>query len=244
MDTQLESSSTRIAVGRVWLTWRDSIWERKGSQRGWNRLASVELQDGKIAFIPSRAALQMGYVGTEASFPDGSSLEVHVETGDRYLTGDHGQFLQRTLWIVGTNGMKQQFVGSAVELNPKRMLTNLPNSGIPFRVIRVYDGQDGEHTETDITGEYASSSSKSWKRGVLAILLGTSSLWLGVGAGFSVRHSTQAIAIGVVGYAVTAILTLRTGSSKRSALIQAATLAPSYAAGYAVAVISVWHIFK
>ena len=53
---------------------------------------------------------QMGYIRTEAAFPIGSSLEYHIDTGDQYFTGDHGQFLKASLWIAEPNGTKRQLL--------------------------------------------------------------------------------------------------------------------------------------
>ena len=230
-----------FTAGATWLL----ISTQRRHQRDWKRVASIEAREGKIALLPSQRMRHFaGDVEVEAPFPVGSGLECHIETADLYVAGDHGMVLQQSLWVARPDGIKQQLAGRALELNLKRMTSNLSDSGIPFRVIKVYDGFEGEHTETDVTADYASTSSKPWKRTSLAILVGTSSLWLGVAAGALVHHRGQAITIGVIGYAVVAILTLRASASKRSALIQVATIIPSYAAGYAVALVAVWYIFK
>ena len=203
------------------------------------------MHEGRIAFLPSQRMHQIaGDVRVEAPFPVGSRLECHIDTADLYVTGDNGMVLQRSLWAARPDGTKQQLVGRTTELNLMRMTSNLSDAGIPFRVVKIYDGMEREHTETDVTGDYSSTSGKTWKHGLVAFLEGTSSLWLGLVAGILVHKVAPAIAIGVAGCVFLGVVRLRTSMSKRSALIQVATVLPSYAAGYAFAVIAVWYIFK
>jgi hypothetical protein len=228
----------------VWVTWLLTSGQRR-DQRDWNRVASIEVREARIAFLPSQRMHQIaGDVGVEAPFPVGSRLECHIDTADLYVAGDNGMVLQRSLWVAHLDGTKQQLVGRTTELNLTRMTSNLSDSGIPFRVVKIYDGMEGEHTETDVTGDYTSTSGKTWKQGLVALLVGTSSLWLGLAAGILVHKVAPAIAIGVAGCVFVGVVRMRTSMSKRSALIQVATILPSYAAGYAFAVIAVWYIFK
>ena len=239
---------------RVWLWWMATFatvvfagllyWKQKHGRRDWTRVVSLEVRNGKIAFLPSRTMRQGGYTASEAFFPDGARVECHVETGDRYFTEDHGQFLRKSLWIVAPNGTKQKLIDYADRVSLRRMAINLPNSGVPFRVIRTYDGQEGEHTEADVTADYTRIRSVLWKPKVFAVLVGTSGLWLGALAGALVHSGGYAIAIGVVGYGLTAVLTLGSNASKRAALVQIASIIPSYAGGYALMVILVWYVFK
>ena len=227
-----------IAIG--WYLYR----QYAHGPRDWDRVNHFELRDGKIAFIPSRRMRQMGYESAGASFPMDAGVEFHIETGDRYLTGDHGQCLNRSIWVVQPTGTKQKLLDFAVEVNPRMMADNLSRCGIPLRVIKIYDGQDGQHVETDVTGTYMQPAKKARARRPLSILLGTSSLWLGLLAGFSFHRLEYVIAIGLAGFAVMSILALRSAGSKRAALIQLLTTIPSYAAGYAFAVIAAWYLFR
>jgi len=185
-----------------------------------------------------------GDAAVEAPFPLGSQLECHIDTADLYAAGDHGMVLQRSLWVARPDGKKQQLTGRATELNLTRMTSNLSKSGVPFRVVKTYDGMEGKHTETDVTADYTSASGKTWKQGLVGLLIGTSGLWLGLVAGILVHKVAPAIAIGLAGWVFFGVVRLHTSMSKRSALIQPATILPSYAGGYAFAVIAVWYIFK
>ena len=69
-------------------------------------------------------------------------------------------------------------------------------------------------------------------------------MWLGVIAASLVRSGGYVIAIGVLGYTVFAAIQLRWSTSKRSALVGLLATVPSFAGGYAIAVIAVWYIFK
>jgi hypothetical protein len=185
---------------------------------------------------------EQGLATAKASFPLGSSLECQIATGDRYFTGDHGQRLLKSLWLVQPDGTRHSLQSDVIDLNLRTTVTNLRGAGIPFRVIKVYDGQDGEHVETDITAEYLQPSRRS--RTPAAILLGTMNLWLGTIAAILTRNVLYVMAVGVLGFVATAVVGLRSTASKRSVLLNVATLIPSYAAGFAVAVVAVWYIFK
>ena len=183
-----------------------------------------------------------GWASARSPFPPGSGLECHVETGDRYFTGDHGQTLLKSLWIVRPDGRRHSLLRDVVDLNLRALVTNLGKSGISFRVVNVYEGQEGEHTETDITGQYVEAPRRSLIP--ISVLLGTSSLWLGVLASALTRNAMYVAAIGVMGFATMAAVSQRSKASKGSTVVHVATLIPSYAAGYAFAVIAVWYIFK
>ncbi len=217
------------------------IWRDRHRKRDWGDFTHVELHDGTIAFVPRRMRNQ-GWAAARSPFPAGSGLECHVATGDRYLTGDHGQTLLKSLWIVRPDGTRHSLLSDVVDLNLRTMVTNLGNSGISFRVINVYDGQEGEHTETDITAQYVEAPRRSLIP--ISVLLGTSNLWLGAFVSALTHNAVYVVAIGVVGFATMAVVSQRSKTSKRSALMHVATLIPGYAAGYAFAVIAVWYIFK
>ena len=138
------------------LVW--SLWKYTHRDQDWDRTPHLELHDGRIAFVPSRRMRQMGYATTESSFPKGSGVEYRIETGDHYFAGDHGQRLRSSLWIVGPTGAKQELLNFAVEVIGKHIAANLANSGIPFRAVKIYDGERGEHTETDVTALYTQDS--------------------------------------------------------------------------------------
>ena len=233
-----------VTISFTWLLYRER--SRQG-QYDWDRVAFLEWHDGNIIFVPDRRMRSFGYMPAEAPFPVGAYVEYHVQTGDRYFTGDHSQFLQSSLWIVGPTGTKQKLLDFAAGLSLKTMAINLSNASIPFRIIKVYDGEKGEHTETDVTAERIQASTKAGKKGLVDVLIGTSSLWLGALAGALVHNGGYVIAIGVLGYAAIAIATIAmptpTKIAKRTALIQLVTLIPSYAGGYAMAAILVRHMF-
>jgi hypothetical protein len=218
------------------------IWRDRHRKRDWNDVAHIELHDGTIAFMPRRMMRHQGWATAKAPFPVSSGLECHIATGDRYFTGDHGQTLLKSLWIVQPDGTRHSLLSDVIDLNLPTMVTSLRNSGISFRVINVYDGQEGEHTETDITSQYVEAPRRSLAP--ISILLATTNMWLGVLASSLTHNAGYVVVIGVLGFVTMAIFSLRSKTSKRSALVQVATLVPSYAAGYAFAVIVVWYIFK
>jgi hypothetical protein len=130
----------------------------------------------------------------------------------------------------------------ADEFRTRVAAVNLRNAGIPFRIIKVYDGQEGEHTETDITAQRLQASRRS--RPPIRILLGTSNWWLGILASVLTHNIVYVAVTGVVGFSAMVIVALRSRTSKGSSLVHVATLIPSYAGGYAFAVVAVWYIFK
>jgi len=218
------------------------IWRDRRRKRDWDDVTHVELRDGTIAFLPRRMMRNQGWATARSPFPVGSGLECHVATGDRYFTGDHGQTLLKSLWIVRPDRTRHSLLSDVVGLDLRAMVTNLGNSGISFRVINVYDGQEGEHTETDITAQYVEAPRRSLVP--ISVLLGTSNLWLGALVSALTHNVVYVAAIGVAGFATMAVVSQRSKTSKRSALVHVATHIPSYAAGYAFAVIVVWYIFK
>jgi hypothetical protein len=236
-------SGLMLALG-AYVRWRDIRGRNK-----WDQLSYLELQDGRITLVPSRRMSLLGYEKAQAPFPVGSRLECHIDTGDMYFTGDHGSFIKGSLWIVEPTGTKQKLFDYWADVCHRVMAANLRNAGIPFRIINFYSGQDGEHTETDITSRFTEGAPKPRNRKLLTILLGTSNLWLGAVAGALVHNSGYVIAIGVSWYVVMAsvqLLSVRSspGPSKRSALVQVGTSIPLFAAGYAFSVVCVWYIFK
>lgn len=211
-------------------------------KRDWDDITYIELRDGAVTYMPSRKMRRQGWPAAKAAFPVGSGLECHIATGDRYFTGDHGQRLLTSLWTIRPDGTRHRLLNDGVDLNLRTTTSNLRRSGIPFTVIKVYDGQEGEHTETDITAQYVQASSRS--RTPISILLGTSSLWLGAVAAALTHNVLSVVAIGVLGFATVVTVTLRSKAAKSSALVHVASALPSYAAGYALAVVAVWYIFK
>ena len=98
----------------------------------------------------------------------------------------------------------------------------------------MYDGEKGEHVETDITPTVAR------QRRLLPvgmILVGTSSLWLGALAGFFVQDIWTVSALGTAAFTILAVATICSSPSKRTALLKLIATLPSYAGGYAVAVV-------
>ena len=230
---------TGLATLSIWMV----IWRELHRERDWDDITYIELGDGAVTYMPSRKMRrQQGLPTAKAAFPFGSGLECHIATGDRYFTGDHGQRLLTSLWITWPDGTRHSLLSDVIDLNLRTTASNLRRSGIPFTVIKVYDGQEGEHTETDITAQYVQASSRS--RTPISILLGTSSLWLGAVAAALTHNVLSVVAIGVLGFATVVTVTLRSKTSKSSALVHVASALPSYAAGYALAVVAIWYIFK
>jgi hypothetical protein len=229
-------SSVMVALA-VYVCWRDVQ-----GKDDWDRCSYLEIQGGSIKFVPSRAERHRGVSGAQSPFPEGATLEYQRETGDQYFTGDHGQYLGGSLWIVAQSGAKQKLF-DLFGIFSKTMLLNLNQAGIPCRAIKIYNGQNGEHSEIDITPQYAQSAKRKGSR-FLGVLLGTSSMWLGVIAAILVRNSGYVIGIGVLGYIVFAAIQMRWSPSKRSAVVSLLATVPSFAGGYAFAVIAVWYIFK
>jgi len=226
-----------IAALAVYVCWRDA----RGKD-DWDRCTYLEIQGGSIKFVPSRAERYRGVSSAQAPFPEGATLEYQRDTGDQYFTGDHGGYVGGSLWIVAQSGAKQKLF-DLIGIFPRAMLRNLNQAGIPCRAVNIYNGQDGEHTETDITSRYAESERLKGRR-FWVVLLGTSSIWLGGIAAVLVHNAMYAIGIGVVGYLALAAIRIRWSPSKRSAVVGLLATAPSFAGGYAIAVIAVWYIFK
>lgn len=210
--------------------------------REWDRITYLELRDGKIALVPGRKDRGLGYTTVEASFPTGSVLEYHVETADAYFAGDHGHVSNLSVWVVPPTGKKEKLRDFAYSVSPKIMAANLRNHGIPFRAVAIYDGENGEHCESEITARFAQGHADSKKRAPTAILLGSCNLWLGVLAGCFAHSGAEIIGIGVVGYILVSIVALRSASSRKSAILATMARAPMFAAGYAFVVIAVWYL--
>ena len=231
--------ATSLAILSAWTLIRRQLRR----DRDWDDITYIELGDGAVTYVPNRKMRrEQGLATAKASFPLGSSLECQIATGDRYFTGDHGERLLTSLWIVQPDGTRHCLLSDVIDVNLQTTVTNLRRAGLPFPVIKVYDGQEGEHTETDVTGRYLQTSRRS--RTPISILLGTSSLWMGAVAAGLTRNVVYVAAIGVLSFVTTAVVGLRSTASKRSALLNVATLIPSYAGGYALAVVAVWYIFK
>jgi hypothetical protein len=163
-----------------------------------------------------------------ADFPPGSKLECHVEKGDAFFSGDHAQVLRSSLWIAKPDGSRSALLPDfATQMDLNTSAVNLRTSGIPLRVIQVYDGQ-GVHTEQDITQE----STRSKQRPILKFLAGTSSLFIGALAGGFVHDLRIVAMIGLVAFVVIAVVTMRPGQSRKSTLVQLATLVPSYGTAF------------
>jgi hypothetical protein len=137
--------SVVVAVAFAWLAYRFFRSQQ------WGYVPFISLHDGNITFIPSPNSYDTLAVHSTA-FPPGGCLEYRVETGDMYFNGDRGQALGRSLWVIEPNGNKKLLVRDfLLFVNFNLAARNLKGVGIPFQVTRVYDGEKGEHVETDIT---------------------------------------------------------------------------------------------
>ena len=238
---------------RVWAWWLGTgfaglaawalIHKELRRVRAWDDFTHLELGDGTVSYVPSRRMrVQNGLATAKASFTVGCSLECRIATGDRYFTGDHDQQLLTSLWTVSPDGTRHCLLSDVMDLNLRTTVSNLRGVGVPFRVVRVYDGQKGEHTETDITARFVQAPSRS--RTPISILLGTSNLWLGGIAAALTHNVLSVVVVGILGFATVVSVALRSKTAKSSALIRVASALPSYAAGFAFAVVAVWYIFK
>jgi hypothetical protein len=194
--------------------------------------------------MPNRKMRSMGHETKEARFPTDGILEFHIETGDRYFAGDRDQFLRASLWITDSNGTEQRLLTDVVGVNLKTMASNLLALGTAFRVVKVYDGQSGEHVESNVTARYTQTHDNVSKQTAFGILLGTMNLWLGVISAVIFREVGPVVAIGVVSCFLISSATVYLKRSKRTALVEVATMIPLYAAGYTFAVIAVWYVFR
>lgn len=218
-----------VAIVFAWLTY---------SQRGrgnWDLVSFLELSGGKIAFTPGQSA-----VTTEAAFPPGARLEYHIETGDRYFDGDRGQRLGCSLWVIEPDGTKNLLARDFILMDSNAAASTLKSAAIPFRIVRVYDGPNGQHVETDVTP----TVSRSRLQLPVALFVGTSSLWLGALTGFFIRNIGSVIAVGTAAFTVLAISVMYSSVSKRTAFLKLIATLPSFAGGYAFAVVCARYIFR
>jgi hypothetical protein len=210
------SSQSRIALGRY---------------DPWRRTPSLEIQDGTLKFLPGRGAEDQ-FEATAAAFPPGSRIEYRIQKGDMYFEGDRSQTLARTLWVVTPDGTRKRLAsGSVLYVSLAVASRNLGNLGIPFRVVSVCEGANGDKVETEIP------TSRSRVGLPAALLVGTSNLWLGVIAGLFIHEVAYLVGIGMVAFALIAIARVQSTASNRSAFLQIVSMFPIYAAGYAFAVV-------
>lgn len=239
---------TLVSLGLAALL--SALWWHRNSNRprtpNWERVAYLETAGGRIRFVPDPRMRSMGYRPAEAPFSTESRLEYRIETGDRYFTRDHAQVLATSLWVVESTGGKCMLLNNAAFLNLRISITNLTDAAIPFEVVKTYNGQEGEHNESNVTAEYLQRSRKKILgiRPVISALIGTSSVWLGALAGALVKNGTYVVVIGLLGYSSITVLSLVSNRSKRSALVQLASLLPTYAAGYAVTALILRYAIK
>lgn len=197
------------------------------------RTPSVELQNGRIRFLPGEWA-KYEFETAEAAFPPGSRLEYRIQKGDMYFADDHSQALGRTLWVIEPDKSRTLLAsGFILYLDFTVAARNLQKLGIPFRAVTFYDGPNGQQVETEL------SVSPSRLRIPVALVLGSSNLWLGAVAALFIHRLSYLIATGTAAFLVLAIATVRSASSIRTALLKIISSLPIYGAGYAVAVVLV-----
>jgi hypothetical protein len=114
----------------------------------------------------------------------------------------------------------------------------LARIGVPLKAVSYFQGKDGNKVETDLV--ISSSPGIS----LAAILLGTSSLWLGALAAFFIHDVRYVVSFGVLALCLLGTGTFAFSSSKRNALIKWVSFLPSYGAGYAFSVVVVRHLFR
>jgi hypothetical protein len=211
----MDNSQSRIKLGRY---------------DPWRRTPSMEIQDGKIKFLPGKGT--DGQVETTvAAFPPGSRVEYRIQKGDMYCEGDHSQVLGRTLWAIQPDGSRELLAsGFVLYVDLTVAARNMEQCGIPFRVVTSYERTNGEQVESEI------STSRSRFRIPVGLLLASSNLWLGAIAGLFIRRVGYIISIGTLAFTVLAIATVRSAVSSRTAFLRIISSFPIYAAGYALAV--------
>ncbi len=216
-----KSDTMRIALGRT--------------QDAFNRVPFIEFHDGNITFQPGQS-MRDTFTAAKAAFPPGARLEYRIETGDMYIDGDRGQALGRSLWVIKPDGTRELLVrGFNIYVDFELANLHLKSAGIPFQVMKVYEGPEGQHVETDVTPTMA----RSHRRLSVDVLIGTSSLWLGALAGLFFRDIRYVIAVGAAAFVVFAIATIRSSIPKRTAFLKLLATLPSYAGGYTFAVVCV-----
>jgi hypothetical protein len=202
------------------------------------RTPSVSVQDGTIKFLPGTGT--HGELDIkEAAFPAGATLEYRVEKGDKYCDGDHGLSLGRSLRVIEPDGSRSLLAtGFVLYISLKLAAGNLKKHGIPLRAVSFYKGKDGRIVENEI------SISHSGARSTTTFFLGFSNLWLGIIAGLFVHKLDYLVAIATVAFTVLALARVHSAVSRRTAFLNIISTLPSYAAGYAVAVVFVRFIAR
>jgi hypothetical protein len=214
------SQSSRIALGRY---------------DPWRRTPSLEIQDGKMKFLPGRGT-QGQVETTEAAFPPGARVEYRIQKGDMYFKGDHSQALERTLWVIEPEGSRKLLAkGFNLYVHLNAASRNLERHGIPFRIVGFYEGTNGEPVETELSNLRSRLS--------VGLLLASSNLWLGIIAGLFVHSVGYLVAIGALAFTLLAIATARSTGPGRTAFVRILSTFPTYAAGYAVAVVFAHYVF-
>lgn len=204
----------------------------------WRRTPSIEIHDGRIKFVPGKGTYGE-FESTECAFPPGSHLEYRVEMGDRFFDGDHGQALGRTLWAVEPTGNRKLLArGFVLYVSLPLALRNLTKCGIPLKAVRFHKGVDAKEIESEIP------ISNSPLRLPTELLLGLSPLWLGAIDGMFISRLSFIVGVGLLGFAALAIAGARSNNPTRARFLKVLSSLPTYAAGYAFAVVIVRFAFK
>jgi len=99
----------------------------------WRRTPFLEIQDGKIRFLPGQGT-ESQFETTGAAFPPGSRIEYRIQKGDMYFEGDHSQSMGRTLWVIEPSGSKKLLAsGFVLYVSLPVASRNLKKCGIPFK---------------------------------------------------------------------------------------------------------------
>jgi hypothetical protein len=211
-----------IAAILLWL--RRQHWDL----RDWSTVPFLDL-DGERMRIRAAGRFNPGKAPVEVPFPRGSHLEYHNQYGDLVFDNDGGQHLGYVLKVIRSDRTKSSIeMGYITGIQPNVAAENLQKHGIGFHLIRDYDGQHGEHSETELTAQ-----SSAGKYPGLQLLLGTSSIWLGFIAGWFVRSLGITILIGVTGFVLVTLFLLLTSNSRRATVVHLLLAIPSYGLTYA-----------
>jgi hypothetical protein len=197
----------------------------------------LSFQDGEVTFIPGRGSPE--FVKVQSQFPSGARLEYRMEMGDLYVTGDHSLHTSSSLWVIRPDRTRELLAhGYTLYIHRRAAAKNLERAGIPFKIVSFYKEPNGNEVENEI------KITRSLLKFPSAILLGTSSIWLGALTAFLTHDLRVVVTAGVLGLCALAAAITKGGSSKRSGILKVVSIIPSYAGGYALAVVLIRHLFR
>ena len=213
-----DSAYTSISLGR---------WDP------YRRTPSLLIGNGRLRFLPG-PGIEGELAPQETLFAPGARLEYRVEKGDMYFDGDSSQSLERSLWVVSPDGSRNRLAhGLVLYMNLNVAARNLKSCGIPFAAVSFYRDKEGQVIEKEI------SIPKSLAQPVGGFFLALSNLWLGVLVGAFIPRLSYVIVLGIAGFAILSIVTMRSASSQRVAALNIVSSLVTWTAGYLIAIVLV-----